>query len=358
MTFECLLAGSHVRHDGVRQRQQHLLTRFAEHVPVLFVEETSYGANDRDVFVEDGPLSVLRPVRRSFDTPCLDERSLGAVRDWAGERKPLVWLSTPTMSALDEAFPAAPLVYDCVRDLMALAHVPLDLRVRERALVERADLVFAASLTLYDMFARYGEHVRLYPNGVEFAHFAQAQKLVQHPLLAQLTRPIAGCFGTIDERIDIKILRSLAERGGNVVLVGPIARIDPAVLPRRANVHFTGEIAYDELPSFLAGFDVAIVPFRHDIGKLELGVSPGMIPEYLAGGKPVVTTPSAVVEADWADVVTTAETPEAFVSACETAANQRDPVRAKARIERTRALDWDTIAAAMWTDILALAGEG
>ena len=234
MTFDCLISGSHVRHDGVRQRQQHLLTRFAEHVPVLFVEETSYGSNEGDVLVEDGPLSVLRPVRHSFDTPYLDERSLGAARDWVGERKPLVWLSTPTMSALDEAFPEAPLVYDCVRDLMALAYVPLDLRARERLLVERADLVFTASLTLYDMFARYGEHVRLYPNGVEFAHFAQAQKLVKHPLLAHLTWPIAGYFGTIDEWIDIEILRALGERGGNVVLVGPIARIDPAMLPRRA----------------------------------------------------------------------------------------------------------------------------
>ena len=355
MTFDCLIAGSHVRHDAVRQRQQHLLTRFPEHAPVLFVEETSYGSNERDDLVEDGLLSVLRPVRRSFDTPYLDERSLGAVRDWAGERKPLVWLTTPTMSALDEAFPEAPLVYDCARDLIALAYVPLDLRARERTLVERADLVFTASLTLYDMFARYGEHVRLYPNGVEFAHFAQAQELVKHPLLAQLTRPIAGYFGTLDERIDIEILRALGERDGNVVLVGPIARIEPAVLPRRANVHFTGQIAYDELPSFLAGFDVAIVPFRHD--AVELGLSPGMIPEYLAGGKPVVTTPTAQIEVDWGDVVTTAETPEAFVAACETAANQRDPARAEAGIERTRALDWNTIAAAMWSDILALAGE-
>src|ERR1700676_3443924 len=115
---------------------------------------------------------------------------------------------------------------------MTFACVPLDLRVRERTLVERADLVFAASQALYDMYERYGEHVRLAPSGVEFARFARARTLEPHPLLLHLTAPIAGYFGTLDERIDFEIVRVLAERGGNLVLAGPLARIDPAVLPR------------------------------------------------------------------------------------------------------------------------------
>ncbi len=259
------------------------------------------------------------------------------------------------MSELPNAFVGAPLVYDCARDLAEIAYVPLDMRVRERMLVERADLVFAASETLYDMYSRYGEHVRLAPSGVEFASFARARALEPHALLRHVSRPIAGYLGTIDERIDFEVVRALAERMGTVVLAGPIARIDPAVLPRRANIHFTGQVEYADLPSLLSGFDVAIVPFGR--ASASAGVSPGQIAEYLAAGMPVVTTPLKEVRAEFGDLVTFADTPETFAAACEAVADRPEPARAEAGAERARALDWDALAANIWSDVVALTEE-
>jgi glycosyltransferase involved in cell wall biosynthesis len=355
MAFDCIVAGAHLRHDGVRSRVHHLLERFAAHVPVLFVEEAFYGSGDRDELLERDAFTVLRPVRRSFDTARLDEDTLDAVDAWLGRREPLVWLTTPSMRELADSLAGKKLVYDCARDLAALAYVPLEMRVRERALVERADLVFAASQALFDMYERYGEHVRLAPSGVEFAHFSRARTLEPHPLLLHLSRPIAGYAGTIDERIDFEIVRALGESGVNVVVAGPIVRIDPAVLPRRGNIHFTGQLDYGELPSLLVGFDVALVPFVHAGGGP--GISPSQVPEYLAAGKPTVATPLVELQAEWADLVTYAETPEGFVAACEVAANQPDPARVEAGIERARALDWDTLAAGMWSEIAAASDE-
>jgi glycosyltransferase involved in cell wall biosynthesis len=355
MAFDCIVAGAYQRYDGVRSRLHHLVSRFSQHVPVLFVEETCYGSPERDVLSESDAVTVLRPVRRSFDTPAVDEVALATIRGWVGDRKPLVWLSTPAMPELAQTFGGATLVYDCARDLAALPYVSLDMRVKERALVERADLVLAASRTLYDMYARFGEQVQYAPSGVEFERFAAAP-LEPQQLLRSLTWPIAGYFGTIDERIDFEIVRALAERGGNVVLVGPLARIDPAVLPRRANIHFTGQVDDAELPSLLAGFDVAIVPFAQ--AALRAGIVPQKIAEYAAGGKPIVTTPLTEVQGEWGDVVTFAETPEAFAAACEVAANQSDAARIATGVERAGALDWDALSSAIWSDVLALSQRG
>jgi len=353
MIFDCIVAGAHLRHDGVRSRIHHVLERFAAHVPVLVLEEAFYGSGDRDELLERESFTVLRPVRRSFDTARPDDRTFAAVRAWVAGRKPLVWLSSPALWELAEALAGSSLVYDCARDLAALAYVPLEMRVRERALIERADRVFAASQALFDMYERYGEHVRPAPNGVEFAHFSGVSE--PHALVPHLSWPIAGYIGTIDERIDFDIVRALAERGGNVVLAGPIVRIDPAVLPRRANIHFTGQVDYAELPSLLAGFDVALVPFVAANGGP--AIAPAQIPEYLAAGKPVVATPLSEVRAEWDGLVTLAETPEAFAAACDVAANQPDPARLQAGLERSRALDWDTLAATMWSEIVSAGGD-
>jgi len=349
MSFDCIVAGSHLRYDGVRQRPHHVLTRLATRVPVLFVEEPFFGAEESETLLAREDLTVLRSVRRSLEATRLDARALATVREWIGERRPLLWLYTPMMLVLAEAFGDAPLVYDCMDELSAFAYAPLELKTQEKTLLERADLVFAGGHSLYEARRELGAKVKLYPSGVEFEHFAAAATLPPHPLVQQLMRPVYGYFGVIDERIDFDVIRALAERIASVVMIGPVVKIDPAVLPRRANVHFTGQVAYADLPAFLAGFDVALLPFA--LGPSTANISPTKTPEYLAGGKPVVGTPIADVVADWGDLVTIAQTPDAFADACAAAAERPDPLRSAAGITRARAAAWDAIVAAMWSDL-------
>ncbi|HTV73094.1 MAG TPA: hypothetical protein VME66_05285, partial [Candidatus Acidoferrales bacterium] len=287
--FEAIVAGSHLRYDGVWQRPQHLLARLARHVPVLLVEEPFTATAEANEYREHDALTVLRPLRKRPEFDGVDMQTLEAVRMWLGERSALFWLTTPMMLPLADLPARTALVYDCMDELSAFRFAPPALAQRERDLLREADLVFAGGRTLYENRRAYGEKVRLYPSGVDFAFFASAQRVAAHRLFTPLERPIAGYFGVIDERIDLEILAALAGGPLQTVMIGPLAKLDPRDLPRSPHLHFTGQIAYERLPAFLAGFDVAIMPFARN--EATRSISPTKTPEYLAGRKPVVSTP-------------------------------------------------------------------
>lgn len=352
VNLEAVVAGSHLRFDGVWQRPQQLLTRIAERVPVLFVEEPFPAAVERNLTFEASGLTVLRPFRRAADGERVDAATIETVRGWLGGRKTAVWLYTPMMLELAEAFGDAPLVFDCMDDLASFAFAPPEMRARERTLLARAGLIFAGGRSLFEKHSEAGQRLKLYASGVEFDRFAAARTAAPHPLFAPLAGPIFGYAGVIDERLDLDVVRALAARDCNTVFVGPVVKIDPAVLPRAPNLHFTGQVPYPELPSFLAGFDVALLPFARNAATLN--ISPTKTPEYLAAGVPVVSTPIPDVAGEWGDLVRIAATPEAFVADCFRALTP-DAGRRTRGIERARAAGWETIAAAMWRDLQALA---
>ncbi len=377
MSVEALIVGSHLRFDGVWQRPQQLLSRLAARVPVLFIEEPFASGEDRDLTFEREGITVLRPFRRvsvtagvavrgavtgtadanrpggaSGTAARIDAATIASAQAWLGARKPAVWLYTPMMLELADAFPGAPLVFDCMDDLASFDFAPPGMRERERDLLARAGLIFAGGRSLYEKRRDAGTRVKLYPSGVEFAHFAGARERAPHPLLSALDGPVFGYIGVIDERIDLEIVRALAARDCHTVYVGPIVKLDPALLPRAPNVHFTGQVPYATLPAFLAGFDVALLPFARNAATAN--ISPTKTPEYLAAGVPVVSTPIADVAADWGDVVEIAATPEAFADACF-AALRRDVAGRERGIERARSVAWENIADAMWRDLQGVA---
>ena len=348
MTFDCIVVGSHLRFDGVYQRPQHIVTRLGRHVPVLFLEEPFPAGVDRSEIRETGGVTVLRPKRRTPGDPPVDLATIVAVTAWVDGRKPLIWLYTPMMLELADAFAGSPLVFDCMDELSAFAFAPAALLEREAALLERADAIFTGGRSLFERRRVLGERVKLYSSGVEFEHFASARTLEPHPLLAALPAPVCGYVGVVDERIEIACIEALADRACSVVLVGPIVKIDPVVLPRRTNVHFTGQLSYAILPEILAGLDVALMPFARNAATAN--ISPTKTPEYLAAGLPVVSTPIADVVASYGDVVTIAADPEAFADAALAAAvPSRERIAAGSA--RAREVGWDTIVARMWADL-------
>jgi glycosyltransferase involved in cell wall biosynthesis len=346
MTFDCLVVGSHLRFDGVRQRPQQILTRLARRLPILFVEEPFVGEDDREIETYVDGIDVLRPVRAAYAHE-VDARTIAAVRAWTGARRPLVWLYTPMMQALADAFPDASVVYDCMDELAAFDFAPAAMRERERQLLARATLVFCGGPSLYAARRDLGPQVRLFASGVEFEHFNAP--VAPHPLFAALGRPVFGYAGVIDERIDVPSLDALAARDSEVVLVGPLAKIDPASLPRRTNVHFTGRRPYAELPALLAGMDVAIMPFAANAATRY--ISPTKTPEYLAARKPVVSTPVADVMANYGEVVTVAAAGEDFAAACVATAARPEPARIERGAALARLAGWNEIVARMWIDL-------
>jgi UDP-galactopyranose mutase len=358
------VAGLHLRWDGVRQRPHHLLTRLARRLPVIVVEEPFAGVDDRDDVRRDGDVTIIRPIRRrGWSVPLVDDAAIATARERVnaalgpGGRNggaagaPVgVWLYTPMMLELADAFGAAPLVFDCMDELAAFDGALAGIGARDRALVERADIVFTGGFSLYERRKAAGSKVHCYPSGVEFERFAA--DVAPHPLPAELSAPVFGYVGVIDERIDIDILIALSAAfpHGHVVLVGPIVKIDPAILPRRTNIHFTGIQPYAMLPSFLSGFDVAIMPFARNAATEN--ISPTKTLEYFAARRPVVSTRIKDVVRDYADIVYLADDAAGFVVAAA-AALQPDPARISRGEEAARAQRWDAIADRMWHELIA-----
>jgi UDP-galactopyranose mutase len=348
-----LIVGLHLRYDGVRQRPQHLLSRIARHTPVIVIEEVFPASEDRDEIRIEGNITIVRPLRaRPYGAPLIDAAGIATVRALARARDPIVWLYTPMMLELADAFPGARLVFDCMDELSAFDFAPPDLVERERELLARADVVFTGGPSLFEARKALGPKVQCYPSCVEYERFAKRPPA--HPLTVDLTRPVVGYIGVIDERIDLGLIAALADGALNVVMVGPIVKIDPAILPRRTNVHYTGEMRYETLPAFLAGFDAALMPFAKN--KSTRYISPTKTLEYFASSVPVATTSIVDVVGPYGDLVDAGDGPVGFVAAVERAL-AADPARTARAAAIAKDQSWDRTATAMWNDILAAAAS-
>ena len=325
-----LLCFSHLRWDFVTQRPQHLMRRFARDRRVFFWEE-QIGCDHPLPYLEhhhfpDDNVTALRPRLPHWWS--LEEKEAGLKRlldEFVASSvpvPPVAWFYTPMMWGWARHLATTALVYDCMDELSAFAFADPLLTQRETALLQAADVVFTGGRSLYEAKRRRHGNVHAFPSSIEAAHFAVARTAGDDPAdQRDLPHPRLGYYGVIDERLDLALIDRVAEAHPDwqIVMIGPVVKIDPAHLPRRANIHWLGGRSYAELPAYLRGWDVALMPFA--INEATRFISPTKTPEYLAGGKPVVSTPIADVIADYGrlDAVGIADTPAAFVAACENA---------------------------------------
>jgi UDP-galactopyranose mutase len=215
-------------------------------------------------------------------------------------------------------------IYDCMDELSAFKGAPPALRNRETELFARADLVFTGGQSLYEAKRDRHKSVHAFPSSIDAAHFARARNEMEDPPdQADIPRPRLGFFGVIDERLDIELLAGVAAARPlwQLVMIGPVVKIDPATLPRHSNIHYLGGKNYKELPQYLAGWDVALLPFaRNESTRF---ISPTKTPEYLAAGKRVVSTSIRDVVRPYGQqgLVRIADTVTDFVAAVEAAMN-------------------------------------
>ena len=360
-----LVCFSHLRWNFVFQRPQHLLSRFARERRVFFFEEPIYDSKQPQLHVTQSPEGVWVAVPHLPEG--LDEQQvIDMQRDLLDElllcnhvERYVSWYYTPMALAFSRHLEPLAVAYDCMDELSAFRGAPPALLHREAELLKLADVVFTGGQSLYE--AKRDRHpcVHAFPSSVDVAHFAKARGPVQEPAdQASIPHPRLGFFGVVDERMDLELLEAVADARPDwqLVIIGPVVKIDPASLPRRPNLHFLGGKPYTELPTYLASWDVALMPFaRNESTRF---ISPTKTPEYLAAGKPVVSTSIRDVVRPYGEqgLVRIADTPADFVRACEAALTE-DRATWLPRVDAHLAtMSWDSTWAQM-KDLLDTATE-
>ena len=320
-----LLCFSHLRWDFVYQRPNHLMARAARDRRVFFVEEAVLddGPARLEKRRHDGLVIVVPHVPADLSEEEQTAVLEGLIDDFVAREAiaaPWLWYYTPMALDWTRHLEASAVVYDCMDELSAFRDAPRELLRLEAELLRRADLVFTGGRSLYE--AKAGRHPRVYamPSAVDVGHFASARRPQADPSdQAGIRRPRIGYYGVIDERINRDLVSAIAAArpDWNVVLVGPTAKLTEDEVPAGPNVHLLGMKPYEALPSYLAGWDVAIMPFA--INEATRYISPTKTPEYLAGGRPVVSTPIQDVVEPYGrlGLVRIAETPEAFIASID-----------------------------------------
>ncbi len=361
-TTHPLIVHSHLRWDFVWQRPQQFLSRLSDKRRILFCEGPS-------LFEDDGvePFYVLReaagfpnitimqtnlPASRFGDGKWVDAQRLRLLKEaldgplYAKFNKPIQWFYDPMAitAFLDELNEVA-VVYDCMDELSQFKFAPPELIERERLLLAAADLVFAGGRKMWQSKKRFNDNCHFYGCGVDVAHFSTALN-DETPLpadLAAIPSPRLGYFGVIDERMDYDLIAKLADANpqAHVVMIGPTAKVDISDLPQRANLHWLGGRDYSELPSYVKGLDVCLMPFA--LNEATEYINPTKALEYMATGTPIVSTPVPDVVSNFSTALQLAYTHDEFINCCQAAITSPCPLVIKRGLEMANSNTWEAI---------------
>lgn len=263
-----------------------------------------------------------------------------------GFENPILWCYSPTSADAAPYIPHSSLVYDCVDRHSAYKGFIDEETVNalEKNLSEQANTVFATAIGLYDTLSEYNENAVMLPNGVNFEHFNRAaNETFEVPEdMKDIKHPIMGFVGMLQECIDYDKIELIAKSrpDWSVVLIGrALPGVNLDYLKQYKNIHFLGMKKYDDLPSYIQNFDVCLNVFRD--GNLSRDVSPLKFYEYLATGKPVVSTPQPEQVLGYSDSVYISYGESDFIKKCEEAMAEPDSAKRDLRITYARACSWD-----------------
>lgn len=369
-----LVCFSHLRWDFVYQRPQHLLSRCAKQRRVFFFEEPAFidGPAHLDISQRDNQLIVvtpLLPLHFSMLTQTTDRLQMQPINETKRQEVEALlhemvdellglyaietyisWYYTPMSLAFSDHLAPLATVYDCMDELSAFKHAHSALQEREAELFKRADLVFTGGQSLYEAKRQKHPHVYAFPSSVDAEHFLQARSSIQEPEdQQQIPHPRLGFYGVLDERLDLELLELIADAQPDwqLILIGPVIKIDPADLPRRQNIHYLGAKPYRELPAYLSGWDIALLPFA--CNESTRFISPTKTLEYLAGGKHVVATPIRDVVKPYGEqgLVHIANEPDEFIAGITASFDRDASTHLVAVDELLRRTDWDVTWSSM-----------
>lgn len=321
-----LVCFCHLRWDFVYQRPQHLMSRFAKKFRIFFIEEPIYHFLDDCYKIEQVEnISVVKIyLKEAADNQSsLITRQRLLVNKLFAEKKInkfISWYYTPMALKISSHLKPELVIYDCMDELSAFKFAPPELKILEANLFKKAHLVFTGGHNLYEAKKQSHHNIYPFPSSIDKQHFMQAREQMEQPADHEAIPPKRlGFYGVIDERFNIKLIEEVAKKRPDwqLVLIGPVVKIDEADLPRNSNIHYLGGKSYKELPVYLSGWDIAIIPFEKN--ESTKYISPTKTPEYLAAGKPVISTSIVDVVNPYGinNLVHIADTADEFIAAAE-----------------------------------------
>ena len=355
-----LVCFSHLRWDFVYQRPQHLLSRFALQRRVFFIEEPEFidGETHLKMSPREDNLVVAVPQishtdARESNVNQIQREMIDKLFNEQNVEDFVAWFYTPMALEFAGHLEPKATIYDCMDELSGFKFAHPDLVMNEAKLFGRADLVFTGGQSLYEAKKSQHQNVHAFPSSIDAEHFRQARNADKEPSdQKSIPHPRLGYCGVIDERLDLALLAEIADLRPEwqFVMIGPVVKISHDDLPRRENIHYLGGKDYKELPAYLAGWDVALMPFA--LNESTKFISPTKTPEYLAAGKPVVSTPIRDVVRPYGEknLVHIAATAEEFVAACEKALREDENERLPKVDEFLSQTSWDKT----WTQMTDL----
>lgn len=353
-----LLVFSHLRWDFVFQRPQHLLSRHAKHRRVFYFEEPVFGMTEVPRLhlreTSENVTVVIPYLPTNIDPEKMEAALTDLVDELVYEEELIdytVWYYTPMALNFTRHLEPRATIFDCMDELSLFKGAPAALIQLESELMKKADIVFTGGQSLFEAKRHSHENIHAFPSSIDFTHFSQARsKLVEPDDQINIPHPRVGFYGVIDERFNIDLLAQMADLKPDMhfVIVGPVVKIDPATLPRRSNIHYLGKKDYHALPLYLAGWDCAMMPFAHN--ESTRYISPTKTPEFLAAGKPVVSTSIRDVVYPYGSqkMVHIADAAEDFVACIDTAMMERKNPEWLDRVDHfLRDNSWDMTFAKM-----------
>lgn len=330
-----LICFCHIRWNFVYQRPQHLLTRFSHYHRVFIMEEPFYNQPETGYQVQIDPenqnLCVVSMKVSEEDTK---NGGIHAIKNMIDSlmkiysvKNLLLWYYSPMALAYSNHLIPLLTVYDCMDELSAFRFAPPDIKEKEAELLKKADIVFTGGQSLYEAKKNLHADIHAFPSSIDKSHFSKARlESKDADDQAAIPHPRFGFYGVVDERFDIVLLDEISrlKPQWHFIIIGPVVKIDPDTLPKRENIHYLGGKQYSELPLYLGNWDIAILPFA--LNESTKYISPTKTPEYLAGGKPVISTSITDVVNPYGTMglVKIADSAQEFIHAAETIFNEND----------------------------------
>lgn len=356
-----LLVHSHLCWNWVWQRPQQFISRLSQKRKAIFIETI---APDPELFTpvlrhrkpDDYPnitiLTLQFPARQWHDGEYIDSERRRLVKEFlasrlAGQLGPIVqWFYDPMAVAafaghMDEVLT----VYDCMDELSKFRYAPPAIVEREAQLLARADVVFTGGRKLFESKSRFNKNCHFYGCGVDVSHFGAARnEETEIPAeLATIRKPVLGYFGVVDERMDYELIAKIADANPDwsVAIIGPVMKVDPGVLPQRPNLHWLGKQPYEKLPAFCKGFDVCLMPFA--LNESTEFINPTKALEYMATGRPVVSSAVPDVVSNFSSVVAVADNHEQFITICRSLVDSPPRERVSLGLKLAAQNSWERI---------------
>lgn len=358
-----VIAICHLGWDWVWQRPQQFLSRLAKRHPLLFVE--THRTPHHDSFTRTRPaqnhpevtiLEVHLPAGRWGDGAFIDAERRRILQhrlthELAGRYdEAILWFNDPmAVTAYAGHLGESMIVYDCMDELTQFNGAPPEMVTRERELIGLADVIFCGGRKMRDKRLPLNPNTHFYGTGVDCVHFGSARStaLAVDAEIAALPGPVLGYFGVLDERIDYALVAALADAfpEGSIAMVGPVAKVDPAALPRRPNLHWLGGRPYARLPAITKGFAACLMPFARN-ASTEF-INPTKALEYMAAGRPVISTALDEVRTNFSSVAHVADTHAEFIQMCRQETSAPSRARVKRGLKLAAENTWEAITAKM-----------